>query len=168
MDDSSRESRDGKQGGVGAGPMVLVVSGYSGSGKTTLIEKLVGELQKNGLRLAVVKHHHEPVSIDKPGSDTDRFFRAGAGVVSCDGRSVFVRETHSGQVSVGDAVGRLGPGYDLVLVEGFKSSEEAKIWLLKADETAAPGAVSNVLAVLGWDEDRVGKALSIVRERLGK
>ena len=32
------------------------VSGFSGSGKTTLIEKLVGELQRDGLCVGVIKH----------------------------------------------------------------------------------------------------------------
>ena len=55
----------------------LGISGYKKSGKSSLIESLVRTLTQQGLRIGVIKHQNETVQPDQPGSDTDRFSRAG-------------------------------------------------------------------------------------------
>jgi len=148
---------------------VVGICGFSGSGKTTLIEQLLGVLGEDGLRIGVVKHHHHAVRSDRPGSDTERLFRAGATVVSHDGECVRVRARASQQGDrLAEALRWLDSGCQLVLVEGFKGSEIAKIWLLREGESAPPGWVGNVVEVLGWSEDRLGRAMAVVRGRLGE
>lgn len=148
---------------------MLGICGFSGSGKTTLIEQLLEAMKDDGLAIGVVKHHHHAIEMDKPGSDTDRFFRAGATVVSHDGDCVRLRTRPSeADNHLADALRWLTDSCQLVLVEGFKGSEIPKIWLCRQGESGPPGSLSNVIAVLGWPEDRLGSALAIVRRRLPK
>ena len=63
------------------GMAVLACCGFKNSGKTTLIEGVIPLLRARGLSVAVVKHDAHGVQFDRPGKDSDRFFRAGADVV---------------------------------------------------------------------------------------
>ncbi len=63
--------------------MVLVVAavGTSGSGKTTTIEYLISQLTNEGYKVGSIKHvHHKGFSMDKEGSNTWRFAKAGSKV----------------------------------------------------------------------------------------
>ena len=51
---------------------VLGFAGYSGSGKTTLIEKLIPQLEKMGIRTAVIKHDAHGLRFDAEGKDSQR------------------------------------------------------------------------------------------------
>ena len=59
--------------------------GYSNSGKTTLIERLIGDLRAEGLRVAAVKVSEQALSLDQPGKDSDRYAQAGANGVASGG-----------------------------------------------------------------------------------
>ena len=61
--------------------------GYSDSGKTTLIERLIGDLRAEGLRVAAVKVSEQALSLDRPGKDSDRYAQAGANGVALAGRA---------------------------------------------------------------------------------
>ena len=63
---------------------VLAISGVKNSGKTTLITKLLPELKKRGLRVAVIKHDGHDFEPDVPGTDSWKYAQAGA-----DGTCVF-------------------------------------------------------------------------------
>lgn len=61
--------------------MVVVIAavGISGSGKTTTLEYLISKLTIDGYRVGAIKHiHREGFSIDKEGSNTWRFSKAGS------------------------------------------------------------------------------------------
>ncbi len=110
---------------------VLGFAAFSGSGKTTLLEKLIPLLRKHGLRLALVKHSHHDFEMDRPGKDSDRLRRAGAGQVllASKYRTAWIREG-DGQTEpdLGELLQRLDTGQvDLVLVEGFREEPIAKI-----------------------------------------
>jgi molybdopterin-guanine dinucleotide biosynthesis protein B len=66
---------------------VLGFYGYSDSGKTTLIERLIGDLRGEGLRVAAVKLSEQALSLDQPGKDSDRYAQAGANGVALAGRA---------------------------------------------------------------------------------
>jgi len=149
-------------------PARLGICGYSGSGKTTLIEQLLPILQQKHLHPAVIKHHNEPVQIDQPGSDTDRFYRTGAAVLGYDGQMVFIKSHQKQPFSVDDAIARIGGDYDLVLIEGFKHSDIDKIWLLRPDESEPPSAITNIIATLKWNDNRLEQALAVLGPWLKK
>ena len=68
---------------------ILAVSGVKNSGKTTLITKLLPELKKRGLRVAVIKHDGHDFEADVPGTDSWKYAQAGA-----DGTCVFSSGKH--------------------------------------------------------------------------
>ena len=142
----------------------LAVCGFKKSGKTTLIEALLYELIPQGLRLGVIKRQNEPVQTDKSGSDTDRFFQAGASVLGFDGVSTFVKQKQPTPFSLDRALERLGPNFDLILIEGFKESDAPKIWLLRAGESAPPEGITNILATLTFSDDRNQIVLKLIRD----
>jgi len=152
-------------------PIVLGINGFKKSGKTTLIERLLKVLAQQGLRLAVIKSHNEPVVTDKPGTDTDRFYRGGANVLSYDGQSVFLKQHQKDAFCLEEALIKIGNCYDLILVEGFKESDIEKIWLLRKDETKPPENILHIITVLKWADEpqqRLEQALKLLQRRLGK
>jgi molybdopterin-guanine dinucleotide biosynthesis protein B len=108
-------------------PTIAIV-GKSGSGKTAVMEKLVAEFKLRGLRVAAVKHAHTTVELDIRGKDTWRFSQAGAdAAVLCSPGSLSIFKKASDVPSPDEAAAALGPGYDLILAEGFKNSRGLKL-----------------------------------------
>ncbi|MFC1783839.1 molybdopterin-guanine dinucleotide biosynthesis protein B [Planctomycetota bacterium] len=148
------------------GPKILGICGFKKSGKTSLIEKMLAELARQNLRVGVIKRQNEPVQTDQPGTDTYRFYQAGASVLGWDGQTLFIKRRHQQYLSVQEALKLMHQDFDLVLVEGFKESDIPKIWLLSQDETAPPKEITNIIAVLKWSQDRPTRALNLLREQL--
>jgi len=111
---------------------VITFVGLSGTGKTTFLEKLIPELKRRGLRLAVLKHDVHHFEMDKPGKDTYRFTAAGADVVAISGREQFAMiETPESELTLREILTRL-PEVDLVLTEGYKRNSYPKIEIHRA------------------------------------
>ncbi len=114
----------------------LAFSAYSGSGKTTLLEKVIPELRKLGLRIAMIKHTHHKVDLDQPGKDSYRMRQAGANPVMIASKKrwalLFENESEQDEPQLGDLVKQLNPAmFDLVLVEGFKHEPIPKIEIIR-------------------------------------
>jgi len=117
-------------------PVILAVSGVKNSGKTTLIERLLPLLSEKGIRTAVIKHDGHRFTSDTPGTDSFRFFNAGA----C-GSAVFDAEkfTVSRRATVTEAeLSVFFPDADLILLEGFKDSVYPTIELVRARVSEKP------------------------------
>lgn len=145
---------------------VLGVAGWQGSGKTTLLERLVPALVAEGLSVVVLKHDAHGLAFDVAGKDSDRLFRAGAEVVVDAPAERFARSRRAVGEPLEARLRELQRRCDLVLVEGGKREAHPKVWLLRPGEEAPPAEVSEVLAVLPWDGDRVAAAGELVRRRL--
>jgi molybdopterin-guanine dinucleotide biosynthesis protein MobB len=142
---------------------ILGVCGYSGSGKTTLIEAAIPALCDAGLRVAVIKHNRHGLDIDRPGSDTARFTRAGAVSVLGHGphESILVRSCGP---ELADAARLVPRDADIVLVEGHKSAPIRRVWLAGPNESSLPDSVFPPLEILQWAApDRLSRFLEIVR-----
>lgn len=112
---------------------IITFVGKSGTGKTTFLEKLIPELKRRGLRLAVLKHDAHQFEMDRPGKDTYRFTAAGADVVTISNREkLAIIEQPPEELSVRDIVARL-PQVDVVLTEGYKKSHYPKIEIHRAE-----------------------------------
>ena len=132
---------------------VVGVSGWKNSGKTTLVERLVAELTRRGHKVATVKKAHHNVDVDTPGTDSYRHREAGAREVALvsSRRIALMRELDEGQEpTLGEILDRLAP-CDMVLVEGYKTSDHPKIEVRRkasARDGALEGAVPNVRAIV--------------------
>lgn len=107
-------------------PIISIV-GPSDSGKTTLVVKLVRALKRKGHRVGVLKHTHAAIKLDRTGTDTDRFRRAGAALsaISDDGLlASFGDISGKGPKSI---FGMLAGGLDLLIVEGYKKEALPKL-----------------------------------------
>jgi len=117
---------------------LLAFSAYSGSGKTTLLEKVVPELRKLGLRIAMIKHTHHKVDLDQPGKDSYRMREAGANPVMIASKKRWAllfendNDNEQDEPNVGELVTQLNPAmFDLILVEGFKHESIPKIEIIR-------------------------------------
>jgi len=131
------------------------ICGYSGSGKTTLILELITQLSARGLKVGVIKHDVHGLDIDRKGKDSDRFFQAGADVLMRGPDQMFLRAHGSENADLEKVLKLVCPYYDILLLEGHKSTPLVeKVWLLKDDGEVCPPEAVNVMRVLRRDEDR--------------
>lgn len=113
-------------------PFVIFVAG-SNTGKTTIIEKVIEGLKKKGYRVAAVKHTDHVVELDKKGTDSWRFAKAGSDmtvIASPDSIGVFHSATSGG--SLADIMANIVSKVDIVLVEGFKKEAGPKIEIFRS------------------------------------
>jgi molybdopterin-guanine dinucleotide biosynthesis adapter protein len=112
---------------------VLSLVGKSGVGKTTFAEKLLPELKKRGVRIAVVKHHSHGTPVDVPGKDSWRYADAGAVAVVVSSPAELV---HFERVKTEKTLAEIAAGIegvDLILTEGFKREAAPKIEVSRAE-----------------------------------
>ena len=96
----------------------IAFTGPSGSGKTTLIETIARRLTPTR-RIAIVKHDpKDKAHFDRPGKDSDRFYKTGAdvAVVSPTRTTLFAHQNHT-IAQIAEMFGE----YDLLMVEGLKT-----------------------------------------------
>jgi len=105
--------------------------GFSGAGKTTLLEKLIRLLTARGIRVAAVKHTHHRFDMDKPGKDSYRLRKAGAGQVLVASRyrwALIVEQEQAGDPDLEMLIRHFDrERLDLILFEGFKHAPYPKI-----------------------------------------
>lgn len=109
---------------------VYSVIAFSNTGKTTMIEKLIPELKRRGLRIAVIKHDAHEFDIDHKGKDSWRFTNAGAEVtVIASGTKAAIMENR--YVPFEELISRISD-VDLIITEGYKHGPYPKIALRRA------------------------------------
>ena len=110
-------------------PVYSVVA-FSGTGKTTLLEKLIPELNRCGLRVAVIKHDAHEFEVDKPGKDSWRMTNAGA-LVSVVTSATKAAIMENRPVPIDELIARV-TNVDVILTEGYKHGAWPKIALARA------------------------------------
>ncbi|HZJ07819.1 MAG TPA: molybdopterin-guanine dinucleotide biosynthesis protein B [Nocardioidaceae bacterium] len=152
--------------------VVCGIVGSAGSGKTALAEALVASLGDAGWRVGYVKHAHQGLDVDRPGSDTDRLASAGAAPVvgTAPGRR-FLIETGFDDGDPHLALGGL-ESCDVVLVEGYHGAGWPKLRVTRAGK-APREAEPPILAEIASDRNgqlapaELAIALAAVTELLG-
>ena len=111
---------------------IVAVCGAKNTGKTTLLEKLIPALARRGIRAAVIKHDGHRFAPDREGTDTYRMLAAGAvGAAVFDAEKFqLVRRAPVTERELADFF----PEAELILLEGFKSSDWPKIEVLRDGE----------------------------------
>jgi molybdopterin-guanine dinucleotide biosynthesis protein MobB len=128
---------------------ILSIVGKSGSGKTTLIEKLIPELKKSGMHVAVIKHHAHSSPIDIPGKDTWRFAQVGAdSVIASSPAEIAQFERVARELTLNEIASRI-QDVDLILTEGFKREAAPKLEVSRAAlGTDLVGRADELIAVV--------------------
>lgn len=110
------------------GPVILGVVGKKKVGKTTLIERLIPIFQLRRYRVGTVKHTAHEHAFDTEGKDSWRHRRAGAEatMLVSPSETAFFRPAVNGDDRE-KLLSFLFEGYDIVLVEGFKSRAGPKV-----------------------------------------
>jgi molybdopterin-guanine dinucleotide biosynthesis protein B len=115
--------------------LVIAAVGKSGSGKTTTLEYLVLNLVSEGYRIGIVKHiFHKGFKVDKEGTNTWRYAKAGSKVVAAVSTKeiVVIKKVETELTSLEQITGLLGnEPLDIVVVEGFRSIIEKRKDVLK-------------------------------------
>ncbi|MEM8979433.1 MAG: molybdopterin-guanine dinucleotide biosynthesis protein B [Pseudomonadota bacterium] len=128
---------------------VFGVIGWKNSGKTGLMERLVTEFVVRGMSVSTLKHAHHHFDVDQPGKDSFRHRAAGAQEVllSSGQRWALMHELRGVQEpSLDELLAKLSP-VDLVLVEGFKSSDHPKLCAHRVETGQEPILSETVRAV---------------------
>ena len=129
---------------------VCAVCGVKNSGKTTLIEKLIREYAARGVRTAVIKHDGHDFTCDIPGTDSSRFYKAGAyGTAVFSDNRIFIHRLEISRQPDSEKwekekikeIVSLFPDADLILIEGLKNASLPKIEIVRKGISDAP--VSN-------------------------
>ena len=115
----------------GPNTVAFVASG-SGTGKTSLVEALVALLKAKGYRVGTVKHSGHDAAMDREGSDSWRFRRAGSDVTVLAAKRQLAVLLAVEQPSIDDAVRYASAGTDIVLVEGYKEVAVPKIEIFRS------------------------------------
>ena len=143
--------------------MVVVIAavGISGSGKTTTLEYLISKLSSEGYRVGAIKHiHREGFTIDKEGTNTWRFSKAGSKItVAISPEEIAIIEKTNASLDDLDKVVKLleNENIDIIFIEGFKGAISKRPEILKIITAKTPEdlektiseAVPPILAITG-------------------
>jgi molybdopterin-guanine dinucleotide biosynthesis protein MobB len=141
--------------------LVIAAVGKSGSGKTTTLEYLVSNLASEGYRIGAIKHiYHKGFKVDKEGTNTWRYSKAGAKVITAVSAEeiVVIKKSEAALNDLEQVIGLLGnEQLDIIVVEGFRGLVEKRKDILKivtAKDTASlkevlAGTVQPIIAVAG-------------------
>ena len=135
------------------------ITGWKNSGKTTLAARLITEFAARGYRVCAVKHAHESFDIDQPGRDSYRLREAGARrvVLSSPKRWALVHELGGEpEVSLDRLLGEAA-GFDLVMIEGYKSEPFPKIEVRRDGASSRQPLVGRAPQVVAVASDRPGE-----------
>lgn len=130
---------------------VFGISGWKNSGKTTLTSAVIKELTTRGLRVSSVKHAHHNVDVDQEGTDSFKHRISGASEVmlASSKRFALMHEIAGGEEewSLDQLLEKMS-AVDLILVEGFKSSDIPKIQTIRSEslENEGRGQMNNIVA----------------------
>lgn len=130
---------------------VFGISGWKNSGKTTLTSALIRELSARGYRVSSVKHAHHNVDVDQEGTDSYKHRAAGASEVmlATSRRFALMHEIaqEEGEFELNDLLEKMSE-VDLILVEGYKSSDIPKIQTIRQVSLGNNGKepINNIVA----------------------
>jgi molybdopterin-guanine dinucleotide biosynthesis protein MobB len=124
----------------------LAIVGPSKSGKTELVCRLLEWFAAQGLRAAVLKHSFHPRLGDED-KDTGRYRRAGGRLVALAAPGVLqITRSSPQEPPLAAILAELAPAADLILVEGYKSSDLPKIGLAAPDTDGSLPDYPNLVA----------------------
>lgn len=132
---------------------IIAVCGVKNSGKTTLLARLVEELAKRGMKVAVMKHDGHDFTCDIEGTDSHRLKEAGAyGTAVFSDSRIFVHKTGTGERA--EDLLAMFPEADLIFLEGMKDSTYPKIEIIRKGISGIPVSNPRGRFLIVTDTDR--------------
>lgn len=116
---------------------LIAISGCKNSGKTTLITKLIPKLCNKGYRVATIKHDGHDFQGDCVGTDTYEHKKAGAYGTAIFSNNKFMVVKEEKFIDEKYFI-NLFPEADIILLEGFKSSEYPKLEIVRKGNSSKP------------------------------
>ena len=121
--------------------------GPSNSGKTELICALLKWFAARRLKAAVLKHSHKQIRGDAT-KDTGRYRAAGGQLVALAAPGLLqINRAFDGEPDLIAILSQLAPDVDVILVEGYKTSDLPKIGVLGP---AASSPLPDYPGVVAW------------------
>lgn len=129
--------------------VTLQIIGKKKSGKTSTMLRFIRAAKIMGLNVSTYKHTHHTVSMDIPGTDTYRFYEAGADQVAMQNDSGFFwHELREASLPLAKEIERFTQtDTDLILIEGFKAEHYPKILLLRPNDNVSDFEADHLLTV---------------------
>jgi molybdopterin-guanine dinucleotide biosynthesis protein B len=127
----------------------LAFVGYSNSGKTTLVSQVVTQLKQKGCRIGVLKHDAHDFQMDLKGKDTFKYRQAGADIVAIASPTQLNILEHRDEspFKLEEILTRF-TGVDLIIIEGYKQENMAKILVARTlEHLALRGEVQGLIAI---------------------
>jgi molybdopterin-guanine dinucleotide biosynthesis adapter protein len=129
-------------------PKLAGVIGGKHSGKTTVVENLIVELKHRGYRIGAIKEMVRIPTLDKPATETDRYYIAGAKIIVAVPREetvVFIKR----RLSVKEILPYFNE-LDYIILEGFETEKSLpKIVAAKTADEAKNYFDDSVIAISG-------------------
>jgi len=129
--------------------LIIAAVGKSGSGKTTTLEYLVSNLSSEGYRIGAIKHiYHKGFKMDKEGTNTWRYAKAGAKVITAVSADeiVVIKKKESALNNLDQVIGLIGnEQLDIIIIEGFHSLVEKRKDILKIVTAKDAGILKETL-----------------------
>jgi molybdopterin-guanine dinucleotide biosynthesis protein MobB len=117
---------------------VVAFVAKSNTGKTTLLEQVIRELKDRGYRIGAIKHDAHKFDIDHPGKDSYRLAAAGADtMLIVSPEKLALIQKHAVAPPLEELIETYFSDVDLVLTEGFKTSNLPKIELHRRERSPA-------------------------------
>jgi len=126
--------------------MIISILGNSKAGKTTLITSIVPILRKKGLKVAVIKHTHKEVEIDREGKDSWKLFESGADVVIASPDKIALIKR--GGEDLDRLCERYLHNYDIIFTEGFSSAGRHRIVIVNEESEIERFKNGKILAII--------------------
>lgn len=134
---------------AGGQPLLFCVSGVKNSGKTHLVERLIHSFTAQGMAVGVIKHDGHSFECDVPGTDSDRFYRAGAMATAVfSSTQSFIRFRHEAEVE--DLIRQMRHA-DVVIIEGLKDSSWPKVEVIRKEASGRSVCDSRTLLCIAAD-----------------
>jgi molybdopterin-guanine dinucleotide biosynthesis protein B len=150
----------------------IQIVGTKDTGKTSLLERITRELVRRGRTVCYVKHTHQEIPAESPGTDTARLTAAGATVSVLAGPVSTTVFRSSGKERIESVSFREALPGEIVLAEGFKNVPGTKIAITGGDLDVA--SLEGVVAVVGptpegfggrtFDANDIGGIADLVEE----
>lgn len=118
-------------------PFLIAICGCKNSGKTTLITKLIPKFCEKGYKVATIKHDGHDFQGDEIGTDTYEHKRAGAYGTAIFSNNKFMIIKEDKFVDETYLI-KLFPEADIIFLEGFKSSNYAKLEIVRKNNSNKP------------------------------